>query len=267
MRINDTLGSSVPFFATIAGKRFKMRFSSPLDAITMEESRLQAPRQNGAATVRERASQPLPYNRGFARGQPRGRGQCPEPLGNAMQRTSWNMSGNYPASGDVRRVSSLLLLALLVLVSWTSVRAAEPSVRPFRLTSSTPTAHDIEIEINVLRALRKDAQLKPLNLGVRMVGGVARLSGPVPSQELKQRVLTIVGRVYGVLQVNARDLYVSTSTQGSNQMAVLIPDEQPTQTRSASPHALSRGTEPLPALAVSESHTPRASKSPCWRRR
>lgn len=99
----------------------------------------------------------------------------------------------------------------------------------------------MEIEIKIFRALRKDAQLKPLSLGVHMVGGVAKLSGPVPSPEVKKRVIAIAARVEGVLQVNARDLYISSAAHGSKPMTVIIPEDQPTQTRSASPRSPSSG--------------------------
>ncbi|HTU21613.1 MAG TPA: BON domain-containing protein [Gemmataceae bacterium] len=164
-----------------------------------------------------------------------------------MTDTSWNTSGNEPASDEVRRVSSLMLLTLLWLVLWTPVWAADHSTGPFLFTSSaTRTDRDIEIEIKVRRTLREDAPLKELNLGVRMVGGVAKLSGPVPSQELKQRVIRIVERVEGVLKVSAGDLYVSSASHGPKPMIVVLENEQPTQTRSASPRMPSSVGAPTP---------------------
>lgn len=181
------------------------------------------------------------------RGKQRGRSQCPDILGTAMTYVSWNMSGNNPASSDVRRVASFLLLAVVLLVWRIPARAADAPVRPFLITSaSTRAERDMEVEVNVHKALRKDAQLKPLNLSVRMANGVARLSGPVPSQDVKQRVLRIVEGVQGVLKVDGRDLYVSTSARGSQRMAIVVPDDQPTQTSSASPRFPSTGTVPLP---------------------
>jgi hypothetical protein len=161
-----------------------------------------------------------------------------------MTHTSWNMSGNDPASGDVRRISSLLILALVLLVWCAPVQAADTPVGPFLFTSSTRSDKDIEIETKILRALRKDAQLKGLNLGVHMSGGIARLSGPVPSPQLKQQVIAIVERVEGVLKVNVKDLYISGTANGRKQIIVIPEDEQPTQTRSASPRVLSSVTEP-----------------------
>jgi hypothetical protein len=162
-----------------------------------------------------------------------------------MTHKSWNMGGNDSASGDVRRLSPLLLLTLVLLGSRTPACAADPLEGPFLFTSSNRTMKDLEIETKVRRALREDAQLKPLNLGVHVAGGIARLSGPVPSQELKQRAIRIVEHVEGVLKVNAGDLYLSTAAQGPKRMSVLIEDEQPTQTRSASSPSPSSGMGPL----------------------
>lgn len=165
-----------------------------------------------------------------------------------MTHTGRNMSGSRPASNDAGRVASLLVLALSLLAAASAGQAADQPTGPFLFTSSPKQGQkDIETEARVRRALRNDRQLTPLNLGVHLSGGIARLYGPVPSQELRQRAITIVERVEGVLKVNARDLYLSSSTQAAPRMTVQIQDEQPTQTRAASPHTLSHGTVPFPS--------------------
>jgi hypothetical protein len=117
---------------------------------------------------------------------------------------------------------AFLFVALLGLAA--GVRAAD----------STRAPNDIQTEALILRALRKDAQLGRLNLGVHVAGGTAKLCGPVPTAELKQRAISIVQHIEGVLTVSARDLYVSTSDQGRKRLTVLIQEERPTQTRAAS---------------------------------
>lgn len=151
-----------------------------------------------------------------------------------MTHTGWNSCGKNPASNDVRRLVSLLLLSLSLLASPALVWAADRRVI------------DLEIETKARRALRNDAKLGPLNLNVHVSGGTARLSGPVPSLQHKQRVIAIVERVEGVLRVTARDLYVSSTAEGPKRLSVVIEDDRPTQTRSASPHSLSKGTAPQP---------------------
>jgi osmotically-inducible protein OsmY len=151
------------------------------------------------------------------------------------------MSGNYPASGVARYISAFVFLALVLLLFPTAMRAAEEQSGPFLLTSSPQTLKDIEIETKIRRALRQDAQLRTLNLGVHMIGSVANLSGPVPAAELKQRAISIVQRVDGVLAVSGKDLYISTSEPGGRRLAVVIQDDRPTQTRSASPGSPSPG--------------------------
>ena len=172
-----------------------------------------------------------------------------------MTHTPWNMSGNDPASVDVRPVSFLVFLFLVLLafpgVLWAGNEPSSPSLFP---SSSTHTAKDVEIETKIRQKLRQDAQLAPLNLGVHMSNGVAKLSGPIPSAELKQRAIKIVEHVDGVLLVHSRDLYISSSAQGRNRMSVLIQDDRPTQTRAASPHtpAVTSGAGGQPDSPLSE---------------
>lgn len=174
----------------------------------------------------------------------RGRSQCPEPLGTAMTQMNWKMRGTAPTSKDVRWIVSLLILSLLLLAPAAAPAADQPA-GPFLFASSNRRENDLEIETKVRRALRNDAQLRPLNLNVHVAGGTAQLSGPVPSQQLKQRAIALVAHVEGVLKVTAQDLYLSSAAEGSKQMSVLVTDDQPIQTRSASPHSLSHGTVPL----------------------
>jgi hypothetical protein len=159
-----------------------------------------------------------------------------------MTHTGWNLCSKNPALKDVRRFAALWLLTLSLLASPTLARAADQPGRSFPSTSSTRRATDLEIETKARRALRNDAQLASLNLNVHVAGGTARLSGPVPSPQHKQRAIAIVERVEGVLRMTARDLYVSSTAEGPKRPSVLIEDDQPTQTRSASPLALSNGT-------------------------
>jgi len=158
-----------------------------------------------------------------------------------MTHTAWNMSGNYPASRAARFISAVVFVALFLLGFPIGMRAAEEPSGPFLLTSSTQSMKDIEIETKIRRALRQDAQLRPLNLGVQMSGGVASLSGPVSAAELKQRAIAIAQRIEDVLAVNGKGLYISTSAQSGKRLAVVIQDERPTQTRSASPGPPSPG--------------------------
>ncbi len=184
-----------------------------------------------------------------------------------MTHTVRNMSGDDPASGDVRRVSSLLFLTLILLVPMPARAMNKPS-GPFLFTSSsTRTTDDIEIETKVRRALGKDAQLGPLNLGVHMSGGVVQLSGPVPSAELKQRAMRIAEHVQGVLAVRTKDLYISTAAQNSKRLTILIPDDRPAQTRSASPPSPPRSsslgqqvTLLAPEMAAPPAHPPKPAR-------
>lgn len=168
-----------------------------------------------------------------------------------MTHSDWNRSGRSWASNNARPVSALVFLGMVLLGLPAEVRATDERSRPLLSTSpSSRTAKDIETEAMVLRALRKDAQLGPLNLGVHVMGGTAKLSGPVPTAELKQRAIAIVQHVDGVLLVTARDLYVSPSDQGRKRLSVLIQNDPPTKTRAASPPLPSSGIGERPAASV-----------------
>lgn len=156
-----------------------------------------------------------------------------------------NMSGKHLAPEQIRCVGLFVFLTLVLFGFPGGMPAADEQSGPFLLTATNQTWKDIEIETKIRRALRQDAQLRPLNLGVHLSGGVADLSGPVPTAELKQRAIAIVQHVTGVLAVNGKDLYVSTSESSGKRLAVVIPEDRPTQTRSASPGLPSIGLEPL----------------------
>jgi hypothetical protein len=164
---------------------------------------------------------------------------------------------HQPASHDVRRVASLLLFLLAVLVPSPAV-ADKPAASPFA-SSPARGARDLELEAKIYRALRKDAQLKKANLNVRVSNGVVTLSGPVASQELKRRAIHILDGVEGVLSVRANGVYV-TSPHAA-QPAIVIPlEEPPTQTRAASPGSTPLDARtpftPLPAPRPSATYRP-----------
>jgi|SRR5579875_2029147 osmotically-inducible protein OsmY len=170
----------------------------------------------------------------------------------------WNISGKGWTAESVRTVSAFVFLLSALLGFPVGMHAAEELSGPFLFVSSPRTPKDIEIEAKVRRALRQDAQLRPLNLGVHISGGIADLSGPVPTVELQRKALAIVQRVEGVLAVNAKDLYVSLSDQGGKRLSVLLQDDHPTQTRSASPGSPAGGTGQQVALLAPEMLAPAA---------
>jgi osmotically-inducible protein OsmY len=156
-----------------------------------------------------------------------------------MTHIAWNMSGYNPASGGARRIAVFLFLVLVLLGFPIGMRAGETQPGPSLFTSSNRTLRDIELEAKIRRELRQDAQLRPLNLSVQISSGVANLSGPVPTAELKKRAVAIVQRVDGVLAVSGKDIYISTSDQGCKRLTVVVQDDRPIQARSASPGSLS----------------------------
>lgn len=157
-----------------------------------------------------------------------------------MNHTDWNteMTTRKRERRTIRRLRLRLVVPFLALVLFgfpKGIRAADEASGPFLFVSSTRTARDLEIEAKVRRALRQDAQLRPLNLGVHVSGGIAKLSGPVPAADLQKRAIQIAQRVDGVLTVTAKDLYICTAEPSGKRLFVRLQDEPPTQTRAASP--------------------------------
>jgi osmotically-inducible protein OsmY len=170
-----------------------------------------------------------------------------------MTHTVWNTNSGERAADKVRPVAALVFVVVVLAGLPAVLRAADERTGQTRFSSSVRSSNDIETEARILGALRKDAQLGPLNLGVHVSGGVARLSGPVPAAELKQRAISLTQRVDCILKVNARDLYVSSSDQGRKRLTVQIQEDRPTQTRAAS--------APLPSSAADWTDSPRQAAS------
>ena len=90
-----------------------------------------------------------------------------------MTNTTWNKSDGDPASSDVRRVSSFAFLVLILLFSSRSQAADKPPA-PNRFASlPARTTDDLQVATKIREALVKDAELRRLNLSVRVSGGMA----------------------------------------------------------------------------------------------
>lgn len=179
-----------------------------------------------------------------------------------MTDTRWKNAGSAPASLDARSLSVRAFFTLLLSVCLGSLsRADEPSQPPRFPSSSVRSTLDVEIEARVLRALRRDSELGPLNLGVHMNDGVAKLSGPIPAVELKARAAWVVQAIEGVRAVSTKDLYTSSAASPRNRTAIIIRNDKPTQTRSASPHSPSNLSDPPSDPVASQRRLPERTAS------
>lgn len=177
-----------------------------------------------------------------------------------MIHAAWNMSGNDPASVDVRPVSSFAFLVLILLLASQSQAADKPAEPKLPPSSPARITDDLQIGAKIREALVKDAELARLNLSVRVSNGTSWLSGPVPSLDLKQRAIRIVKRIEGVYTVRGEGLYVAPSVRPPKQTLVLLEDDRPTQTRSASPGSTRTDlpANPLPDPSSRSTGTDRA---------
>jgi hypothetical protein len=96
----------------------------------------------------------------------------------------------------------------VVLVGLLPAKArATPAIPPGPAPPAFSLFHDLRLTIHARRALSESRELAPLNLGVKVKGGVATLWGPVPSDEAARRALKIVGAVEGIIRVES-DLHI-----------------------------------------------------------
>jgi hypothetical protein len=125
--------------------------------------------------------------------------------------------------------------------------------------SQTSIKKDLAAAIQVKKALAHDEQLAPrkLNLYVKVTSGIARLSGPVPSEEVRKRVIQVVAQVPGVLQIQSADLYLAKPQEKPKPLVLPAEPEKPTRTQSASPNPASAALGTLTGREPAASAPPR----------
>lgn len=183
-----------------------------------------------------------------------------------MTQTTRKMSERGPASRDARCVASFVLFGLVVLVAPPNAAARDDLSGPLlSLPNEASAARDLATEVRVRTALKEDEQLRTLNLRIKVAGGIAQLSGPVTSAEVRRRVEQIVERIPGVLKVETGELYLAKARRPAKPLPLPLEGEKPTQTRSASPGALSSamgtltGRDSLTPAPTNPSPNPRAA--------
>jgi hypothetical protein len=154
-----------------------------------------------------------------------------------MTHRGWNTIARAPASSDV--LATVFVFLATAWCSWPTLGQAGDDL-PGPLLSPPSQAsikNDLATAIRVHRALDRDEQLAPrkLNLNVKVTGGIAQLSGPVPSEEVRRRVVQVAAQVPGVLQVRGDDLYLAKLHEKTRPPVLPSEDDKPTRTQSASP--------------------------------
>ncbi len=99
-------------------------------------------------------------------------------------------------SGVVRAVGASLLFALAGVQGDAGVIAVAPAS-----PNSAAAERDLVLTIQARRALLRDPELGPLNLGVRIRNRVATLWGPVPTAELSFKAELCVRGVFELREV------------------------------------------------------------------
>jgi hypothetical protein len=145
-----------------------------------------------------------------------------------------------------RAAAATVLLTAALAAGVSSRGAAGP---PATAPAAPPRGviRDLELTIQARRVLAADETLGPLNLIVEVRGGVATVSGPVPSPILVPRAVGLLGQVRGLFQVRS-DLYIVPEKRPP-EILVAAPDV-PTVTSSASPDPVSGSLNTLTGRAV-----------------
>jgi osmotically-inducible protein OsmY len=165
-----------------------------------------------------------------------------------------NVNAEVSTSFDVRGIARFALLGLTLLAIAAGVHAGDKTPAPF-----ARAGEDLMVASHVRAALRKEERLQPLIPHVSVTNGIAHISGPVPSDELKKRAVEIASKVDGVLKVEAGDLYLAKVAPRPPLLTLPLESDKPTQTQSASPNSLSgalgtlTASDPIPSASPSSS--------------
>jgi len=179
------------------------------------------------------------------------------------------MNARHPASRDARSMTAFVFLGLILSICLPTAQGREDLSGPLlSLPTEASATRDLATEVHVRAALKEDEQLRAVNLRIKVTSGIAQLSGPVSSAELRRRVVRIVEQIPGVLRVQSAELYIAKTRRPVKPLPLPLEGDKPTQTRSASPGPLSSavgtltGRDPLsPAPANPSPGTASAPQS------
>jgi hypothetical protein len=158
--------------------------------------------------------------------------KCVRTKGLLMKMRGRNMTAERPPDKVSSGRRRLALLAAVLLLA--AAVGAEPLPVPPAARSGL---RDLELTVFARRALRADASLGPLNVGVRISDGVATLWGPVPTVEDARRAVKVLETVSGIAAVRS-ELRLEKG-QPNDLLALPVPEDPPTRTDAASPDPVS----------------------------
>src|SRR5207253_224098 len=106
--------------------------------------------------------------------------------------------------------------------------------RPAPVAAALPSARDLDRAAHARQAFQDDVELGPLHeqgtFQVRIIDGVAELTGLVPSADLSERAARCVKRVKGVVRVDNR---LKVAEPQPAPFVVPLAPEPPSTSRSA----------------------------------
>jgi hypothetical protein len=143
-----------------------------------------------------------------------------------------------------RAMAAVVMIAAVAAVAACSVvfGGDEPPAAGQAPPALLPVERDVKLALKARQVFQQDEDLRDLNLGVRVQGGVAILWGPVPSAELERKAVRLLRTVGGVREVRS-EAYLAADKKVE---PIRVPTEvtPPTQTQSASVGAAGTAADP-----------------------
>ena len=143
-------------------------------------------------------------------------------------------TNSKPPPSRIRLCLRAIVLGCLPLFAVCAQAGEAKPVGPDNAAASELTLRDCRLTLNARRALREEAELASLNLGVSVRNGVATLWGSVTSADLAQQAVRKLRQVPGLSEVR-------------DELSIVPPEELPLRLpRGQPPRA-----EPLPSHCCS----------------
>ncbi len=114
----------------------------------------------------------------------------------------------------------------------------------YALAADDSISRDIWHTVLARAELRKDADLAPLNSGVRVQSRIARLWGPVPSAALADRAVARLQAMHELRGVR-NELTVDDAWNAANRRSLFLPDHAATATSSKPEEPKADGPQPV----------------------
>jgi hypothetical protein len=152
-----------------------------------------------------------------------------------MYPATYRRKARYRARGGLSPLgaAALAVVAVGVVAACSAVFGGDETPSGRGTPAALPVERDVKLALKARRVLQEDEDFKDLNLGVRVLGSVIVLWGPVPSADAERKAVRLLRTVPGVREVRS-EAYLAADKKVE---PIRVPAETapPTKTQSASP--------------------------------